>query len=79
MFIERYAEELLLKGTVSAANIIFSMVNNFKGWRDTRRTELTGADGTPIGVSTIPNDERAANTREQMIRDFGTPDNEVKP
>ena len=77
-FIEQYAEKLLLKGKVPAVGVIFSMANNFTGWKDVRRTELTGPDGDkiPIQVSggITMNDDRAAETREEMMKQFSGED-----
>ena len=77
-FIEHHAEKLLLKGKVPAVGVIFSIANNFHGWKDVRRTELTGPDGEKInpfvGVGLVTNDARAQKTREDMLKQFSGED-----
>jgi hypothetical protein len=50
--VEEYAETRLFdRDGVNGAK--FSLMNNFKGWKDTQTMELTGANGGPIEVNNI--------------------------
>lgn len=50
--VEAYTEARLFdKDGVNGAK--FSLVNNFKGWRDTQNIEITGADGGPIQLQSL--------------------------
>ena len=50
--VEAYTEARLFdKDGVNGAK--FSLVNNFKGWRDTQNIELTGANGGPIDINNV--------------------------
>jgi hypothetical protein len=72
-YIEHNAEKLLLTGKAPTAGVIFSISNNFTRWKDVRRTEHTGPEGTPLtSLLGTPNDERARATREQMLKDYGS-------
>lgn len=50
--VEAYAEEQLYKGK-NVAGVIFSMVNNFSEWKNTQRSEITGANGKDLKVEVV--------------------------
>lgn len=62
---EAYAEEYLYSGK-STAGVVFSMKNNFDGWHDIRREEISGVGGLPLEIS--GNDGKAKQAREALLR-----------
>lgn len=61
---QAYAEEYLFSGK-SVNGAIFSIKNNYTDWHDTRREEITGLNGTSLGITV--NDERAKQSRERLL------------
>ncbi len=62
---EAYAEECLYSGK-SVTGVVFSMKNNFDGWHDIRREEISGVGGVPLEIS--DNDGKAKQAREVLLR-----------
>jgi hypothetical protein len=58
-----YAEEQLFIGK-NAAGVIFNIVNNYKGWKNT--SEFTGPNGTPLmpTVIVLPNNNRDGSNKD---------------
>jgi len=58
-----YAEEQLFIGK-NAAGVIFNIVNNYKGWKNS--SEFTGPNGTPLmpTVIVLPNNNRNGSDKD---------------
>ncbi len=62
---EAYAEEYLFSGK-NTTGVVFSMKNNFDGWHEIRREEISGVGGIPLEIS--GNDGKAKQARDALLR-----------
>lgn len=70
--VEAFCEESLFMGKASPSGVIFSLTNNFKGWSNTSRQEVSGPDGQPLNMNVTTNDERARETRARLLAELDT-------
>lgn len=64
---EQYAEEQLFLAK-SSSGPAFNLKNNYSGWKDKSEQELTGANGGPIELAALNEEQRESRIKELLAK-----------